>query len=282
MSDITHSPVPRPGSSLSLALMAAGSQQRALRHWLVWWHDISAVPYGVSDPSIAERKLAWWSQAVASGFEQTPQHPLLVPLLGNDQARAQAPPLAMWLKQIEGQLQLTQQTRWLDETTLMRHMGATTGSACEGAAWMCGARDQAVLRIAHDLGIALRRSHILFRLGQDARQGWLHIPIDVLQAHEVRAHELLKHPAGPTSEAATRLLAAWQAQSTQALNEALSRAAQQTKVARRTLTPLTVLAKLHLALLDDLRAAHYPVFEHRLTLGPWRKIWIAHKARWAR
>lgn len=280
MTDSIDTPVPRPGSSLSLALLASGPHKQSLGHWLMWWHDISSVPYSVSDPTVAERKLAWWAQAVANGFEQTPQHPLLIPLLGSDAARAHAPPLKLWLSQIDGQRQLTQQTRWLDEAALQGHIQATTAAACEGAAWLAGARDDATLANARAFGVALRRAHILIRLGQDARQGWLHVPIDTLQAHEVRAHELLKPAAGPVTEPVRRLLDAWRIQAQESLHQALDQARALPGTSQVALRPLRVLARLNVALLDDLHEANYPVFSHRTSIGPWRKIWIAQWARW--
>jgi phytoene/squalene synthetase len=49
---------------------------------------------------------------------------------------------------------------------------------------------------------------------------------------------------------------------------------------RRCLQPLRIIARLYLALLTDVHQAGYPVFAHRLGLGPWRKVWIAQMARW--
>ena len=279
MSDPSSLPAPRAGGSISLALLATGSHRAELTHWWAWWHDISSVAYSVSDPGVAERKLAWWAQAVSQGFREPPQHPLLTPLLGTVQARASAPPLKYWLNQLEGQQQLTQQTRWLDDATLMRHIQKTTASACEGAAWLMGVRDPASLAVAADFGMGLRRAHILFRLGQDARQGWLHIPIDVLQAHEVRAHQLLKSAPGEPSSAIIALLDTWQALASGALRDALQRMQGLPAAERRLFRGLMVLAKLNLALLDDLHQARYPVFGQRMILGPWRKRWIAQLAR---
>ncbi len=272
--------LPRPGSSLSLALMAAGANRTRLAHWWAWWHDISAIAYSVTDPGVADKKLAWWAQAVSRGFQAPPQHPLLVPLLGTPEDRADAPPLRLWLTQLEGQQQLTQQTRWLDDATLLRHIRATTSAACEGAAWLSGARNDDTLAIAADLGVGLRRAHILFRLGQDARQGWLHIPIDVLQAHDVRAHELLKPPADAPTGNTLALLDAWQGMARQELTQALECVNRLTNSEQVALRPLIVLTRLNLALLDDLRQARYPIFKQRTLLGPWRKLWIAQMARW--
>jgi 15-cis-phytoene synthase len=280
--------VPRPGSSLWLAVQSAPkAQQPVLRAWIQWWHEISHIIYSVSDPTVANRKLNWWAQAVIEGFKQPPQHPLLQALAGAD-GLLQAPALPLWLSQIEGQQTLTGQTRWLDMHTLVRHVLPTTGAACEGAAWLMGARSSEALAVARQIGLGLRFAHILERLGQDARMGWLHIPIDVLQEHGVRAHELLKPemPAQPEKPAPSHpaiqaLLSAWHQRSKSVIHEALEQARQLPQVERQALRPLAVLCQLHLHLLDDLAYAAYPVLHQRILLGPWRKQWLAQKTRWS-
>ncbi|RZL11419.1 MAG: hypothetical protein EOP40_02700 [Rubrivivax sp.] len=284
MSTHSDTAMPRPGSSLQLALLSAsaGAERARLGAWVRWWHEVSQIPSSVSDPSVADRKLAWWAQAVADAFKQPAQHPLLRALQrGAPTLDAQAvPPLALWLEQIEGLRVLTQQTRWMDEATLLRHIRATTGAACEGAAWVCGARQPDTLALARRLGTGLRRAHILARLGQDAQDGWLHIPIDVLQKHDVRAHELLRPASADTPPAIRELLADWRQRSMRDIESALAEARALPPSERRALRPLAVLARLQTALLDDLDHAGYPVLKQRTFLGPWRKLWTAQRARW--
>lgn len=282
MSTLSDTATPRAGSSLQLAVLSAGAERSRLAAWVHWWHEVSQIPYSVSDPSVAERKLMWWAQAVSDAFKQAAQHPLLRELQGGagtlDTGRL--PPLALWLEQIEGLRVLTQQTRWMDEATLLRHIRATTGAACEGAAWVCGAREATTLTLARRLGTGLRRAHILTRLGQDARDGWLHIPIDVLQQHDVRAHELLRPSSAETPPAIRALLADWRQRAVHDIDSALAEARALPSNERRALRPLAVLARLQLALLDDLDKAGYPVLRQRTFLGPWRKLWTAQRARW--
>lgn len=279
---IAEVPVPRPGSSLHLALLSAGPARPRLQAWVRWWHEVSRIPYEVSDPAIADRKLAWWAQAVQDAFRQPPQHPLLRELLLTDDHldTSKVPPLDLWLQQIEGLQVLTQQTRWMDETTLLRHIKATTGSACEGAVLMTGATQLATHALARRAGTALRRVHILARLGQDARQGWLHIPIDVLQRHGVRAHELLNPVSAVPDELIRGLLDAWAQQAREEITAIRMEARALPHAERRAWRPLAVLLRLALLLLDDLARAGYPVLQQRLVVGTWRKLWTAQRERW--
>lgn len=252
-------------------------------HWAHWWHEVSQIPYEVSDPAVAERKLLWWSQAVAGAFKSPAEHPILRALQADSQTLDDSvvPPLPLWLEQIESVRLLTQQTRWMSEATLLHHAAGSTGAACEGACWITGGRQPLTLALARRLGTGLRRAHILARLGQDAQAGWLHVPIDVLQQHDVRAHELLRPPSAEPSPAIVALLADWRQRAVENIETSLQEARGLPTAERRALRPLVVLARLYEALMADLHHAAYPVLKQRMVLGPVRKVWIAQTARWA-
>jgi 15-cis-phytoene synthase len=281
MSARAESPFPRPGSSLALAIATAGPQRAALQAWANWWVEVSRIPYAVSDASVGERKLAWWAQAVSNGFQEAPQHPLLKALMGqaSPSELAQVPPIGLWASQIQGLETLLQQTRWLDTAGLEHHMRQTTGAACAGAAWVLGARSEGAQQAAQALGVALRRAHILARLGQDAHAGWLHLPVDFLQQHDVRAHEWLRPGPDAPTPAMLQLMSAWQTDAVSKLQEALGRLQALSSTERASLRPLRVLARLNLILMQDLADQNYPVVRQRISVGPWRKTWAAWLTR---
>lgn len=279
MPPATDHPAPRAGSHLHYAVLSTGSRQAVSRAWVQWWHDVSRIPVDVSDPTVADRKLVWWQQAVSDAFDAPPQHPLLRALAG-PQGRLDGPPRAVWLEQLEGLRLLTQQTRWLDTALLAHHAEQTTGAAAEGWARLLGASEPRTHQVARDMGVALRWGHILLRLAQDTRKGWLHIPIDHLQAHDVRAHELLRPASDTTPPAIAALLDAWKQETDRRWRAAESAATGLDRVERRALRPLVVLGRLQSALLDDLAGQNYPVLHQRITLGPWRKLWISQLTTW--
>jgi phytoene synthase len=281
MSARAEPPFPRPGSSLALAIAAAGPKRAALQAWAAWWHEVSRIPYSVSDASVGERKLAWWAQAVSNGFSQAPQHPLLQALMGASTSAelADVPPMPLWASQIQGLETLLQQTRWLDTAALDQHMNQTTAAACAGAAWVLGGRSDAAQDAAIALGLGLRRAHILARLGQDAHAGWLHIPVDMLQQHDVRAHEFLRPGPDAPTPAMLALMAAWQADVVNRLSAAMAQLATLPSPERQALRPLRILTRLTLLLMQDLAEQNYPVVRQRISVGPWRKIWATWLTR---
>jgi phytoene synthase len=273
----------KPGSSLYYAAQSAPVSARpALLAWGQWWHEVSAIPLTVHDPGVAQTKLAWWQQEVRNSFDGKPQHPLTRQLFDATSASGQRPPQALWQEQLEGLQVLVQQTRWLDELTQRRHALATTGAACEGAAWLLGAQSPAALAAARDLGWGLRQAHHLARLGQDARTGWLHVPVSTLQQHDVKAHELLRPLPGQAPPHWPALLAYLHAQAKSSLLRSSQAMATLPPGERKALRPLRVLAALHLALIDDIAAQGPRVLQERIILTPLRKWWISTRVRWGR
>lgn len=185
-----------------------------------------------------------------------------------------------WLKQVEGLIQLVHQNRWMDEAHFVLHAQQTTGLACEGAAGLLGASSEPAREAARLLGTGLRLSHRLARLGQDARAGWVMVGIDLLQTHDVKAHQLVKPVPGQTPPGWTPLLADLAERARQPLQEALGRIRQLPREQARALRPLVLLAHLALAQIEVVTAAGDAVLHQRLLPTPWHKAWIAQRVAW--
>lgn len=278
-----HAPFPRPGSSLYYALATVPLRHRAaLRLWLGWWHDTAQIPFKIHDQGVAETKLRWWQQELRDAAKGQPHHPTLTALLAHGlvQSPARLPDWPLWNRQIEGLLGLVHQTRWLDEASLARHIDQTTGAACESAACLLGASSEAALKAAHQLGCGLRVAHRLARLGQDARAGWIQVPIDVLQAHDVRAHQLSKPDAAQLPAGWAGLLAQLHRQAREQILQGLQACQALPASEAKALKPLRVLAHIHLQLIDEIAAQGDKVLHERIVQTPLRKWWTAHKVRW--
>ena len=266
------------GSSLYYAVQTAPTAQRAtLADWVAWWHEVSSIPLTVQDPGVAEKKLLWWQQEVHAAEQGRASHPLLQRLHpGSDLA----PPVALWHSQLQGLLPLIGNGRWLDEPARQEHALATTGAAAEGAAWILGVRSRLGLQAARHLGAALRQGHQLARLGQDARLGLLHIPISTLQAHDVKAHELLRpQPSGSGPAQWPHLLNHLGRTIEAELNQYHDQARALAPSERIALIPLSVLADLQLALTQTISRQGDRVLHERIILTPLRKWWISTRSR---
>lgn len=274
---------PHPGSSLYYALSAASGVQRpALRLWLQWWHETAQIPFKIHDPGVAETKLRWWRQELDDAAKGQAHHPLLKALLaqGAMPAPGQLPSWSVWISQIEGLLTLVHQTRWLDDASLQRHALQTTGAAFEGAASLLGADRDAARQAARQLGWGVRQAHDLARLGQDARAGWVQVGIDVLQTHDVKAHQLSKPMADQVPQGWPALLKHLHKQASETIRTGLAACEALPSDERRMLLPLRVLAHLQLHLIDEIAAQGDRVLHERIVLTPLRKWWVAQRVRW--
>jgi len=274
---------PRIGSSLYYALACAPATQREpLRVWLNWWHETAQIPLRVSDPGVAETKLRWWQQALQDAAQGQVHHPLLKAMLkpGAVSPPAEIPPWSCWQSQLDGLITLINQNRWLDDISLHRHALATTGAACEGAARLLGAGDPAALAVARQFGCGLRQAHQLNRLGQDARSGWVNVAIDVLQAHDVRAHQLSKPDPAQLPAGWAALLRHLHGQAEGSLTQALTACRALPRTQAKALRPLVVLAHIQLRQISAVAEQGDRVLHERIVLTPLRKWWISQQVRW--
>lgn len=273
---------PRPGSSLAHALRLTDAAHRpALACWLHWWHETARIPLDVHDPGVAESKLRWWIAELQATEQGQPGHPLMRERRALQlPSGASWPALTLWLTQIESLIQLVHQNRWMDEDHFVHHAQQTTGLACEGAACLLGADSESAREAARNLGTGLRLSHRIARLGQDARAGWVMVGIDLLQTHDVKAHQLLKPTPGQTPPGWTPLLADLVQRARHPLADALSQIRQLPRQEARALRPLTLLAHLALAQVEVVATAGDAVLHQRLLPTPWRKAWIAQRVAW--
>ena len=273
---------PRPGSSLAHALrLTAATHRPALACWLNWWHETARIPLDVHDAGVAETKLRWWVNELQATEQGHPNHPLM-----RERAALPLPPGAswpeapVWRAQVVGLIQLVHQNRWMDEAHFAHHAQQTTGLACEGAARLLGADSEPALQAARLLGFGLRMGHRLARLGQDARAGWVMVGIDLLQTHDVKAHQLVKPVQGQTPPGWTPLLADLAQRARQPLQDALAQIRRLPTAQARALRPLVLLGHLALMQVDVVAAAGDAVLHQRLLPTPWRKAWIAQRVAW--
>ena len=274
---------PRLGSSLHYVLLITPQDKRLpLNLWMRWWHETAAIPLSISDPGVAETKLRWWQQALLEAGRGQVQHPLLKALLaqGVVPTPGQLPAWPIWMSQLDGLITLIHQTRWLDDASLQRHALVTTGAAFEGAACVLGAASEAARSAARQLGVGVRMAHQLARLGQDARSGWVNVAIDVLQQHQVRAHQLSKPDAANVPEGFPALIAHLTQQASRALNDGLQQCRRLPQAEARALKPLRALAHIHLQQLEAIAAQGDRVLHERIVLTPLRKWWLSQKVRW--
>lgn len=131
------------------------------------------------------------------------------------------------------------------------------------------ALDETTRAAANKLGVGIRMTELVRDLRQDAYDGNVYLPLDLLDKHELKTEHLRAREVDPKLRDALRAFH----DSARAELDLPSRSAQ-----TEALRPVFVLAALSRKLLDHIAARNYDVASQRIELGPLQKPWTAWRA----
>jgi phytoene synthase len=219
---------------------------------------------------VAHTRLAWWRAEVDRLVNGNPQHPATKVLLDlNVGDRAAFSKLHEVL--VAADMELARMT-FADQRELRVYCSRSGGAIQELiASQLAGsvALDEPTRAAANRLGVGIRQAEIVRDLRQDASDGNIYLPLDLLDKHELKPEQLRAREIDPKLREA---LATFRSAVTTEL--ALPPRSPQTAPLR----PVFVLATLHRKLLDLIAARNYDVAKARIELGPVQKPWTAWRA----
>ena len=258
------------GSSFYYAFLFLPKPRRAaITAFYAFCREVDDVVDEVSDPAIAQTKLAWWQGEVTSAFAGNPSHPVtraLMPL-----AAAHGIEQRHLLAVIEGCQMDLAQTRYLDYAGLQRYCHLVAGIVGEVAAQIFGQTDPQTTRYAHTLGLAFQLTNIIRDVGEDALRGRIYLPVSELQQFDVKAHEVLNRIHSERFVALMR----FQAERAHGLYEQAF--SMLPPADRRAQKPGLMMASIYRTLLREIEAEDFHVLNQRISLTPLRKFWLAWK-----
>ena len=258
------------GSSFYYAfLFLPPPRRQAITAFYAFCREVDDVVDEVSEAEVAQAKLAWWRQEVIQAFDGRAQHPVMQALMPGAQAYGlRADQL---LAVIEGcQMDLTQ-TRYLDRMGLERYAHLVAGVVGEVSARIFGQTDESTTAYAHRMGLAFQWTNILRDVGEDALRGRIYLPIEDLQRHGVKAHEILNRIE---SDRFVELMTELSLYTQNLYDQAL---ALLPEVDRRAQKPGLMMCSIYRTLLNEMTLAGFPVLRERVALTPLRKFWLAWK-----
>ena len=258
------------GSSFYYAFLFLPKERRAaITAFYAFCREVDDVVDEVSDPGVAQAKLAWWQDEVAKAFAGQPSHPVMqaliphVPAHGLRQDQLQAV--------IEGCQMDLEQARYADFRSLQRYCHLVAGVVGEVAAQIFGQQDAHTTQYAHKLGLAFQLTNIIRDVGEDAMRGRIYLPVSELQQFEVTANEISNRTYSDRFTALMR----FQAERAHLFyDQAL---ALLPEVDRRTQKPGLMMASIYRTLLREIEADGFQVLHQRTSLTPLRKFWLAWK-----
>lgn len=269
------------GSSFYYAFLFLPPERRAaITAFYAFCREVDDVVDEVSDPEVAQTKLAWWRREVGQAFAGEPTHPVmraLMPLAKTYEIEARH-----LLAVIDGCQMDLEQNRYLDFANLQRYCHLVAGVVGEVAARIFGQTQIGTTEYAHRLGLAFQLTNIVRDVGEDAARGRIYLPVNELQSFNVKAHELLQRGAAPGTDLADfhrRFAALMQFQCTRALQTYDDALALLPEADRRTQKPGLMMASIYRTLLKEIAADPLLVLTQRVSLTPLRKFWLAWKVQ---
>lgn len=218
---------------------------------------------------VAHSRLHWWRGETDRLVGGNPQHPATRLLLQSGFSdRAVFEKLHEML--VAADMELARLT-FLNAREMRVYCARSGGALYELIASQLIAPEHlaAVRDTANRLGVGIRQSEIVRDLRQDAYDGNIFLPMDLLDQHELQTEHLRAPQVSPTLRS---VLAGLRDSAKEEL------AAAPEKMHLPALRPLMVLAALHARLLDRIAARDYDVATERVELTPWQKTWSSWRA----
>lgn len=219
---------------------------------------------------VAHTRLTWWRAETDRLINANPQHPatrLLLERTSGDRA------VFNKLHEVlaAADMDLARMT-FSNQQELRAYCARSGGAIQELIATLLvrpDALDETTRAAANRLGIGIRMTEIVRDLRQDAYDGNVYLPLDLLDRHALQTEHLRAREVDPKLKDALRSIR----ESTLAELDLPPRGPQ-----TEHLRPIYVLAALHRKLLDHIAARNYDVATERIELGPLQKPWTAWRA----
>lgn len=262
------------GSSFYYSFLFLPPQRRqAITALYAFCREVDDVVDETSDPSIASNTLDWWRREVQNMLAGSPNHPV---------TRALQPHLSAFnirgehlMAVIDGMEMDLTQTRYLDFPALQKYCWHVASVVGIMSASIFGCSDERTLVYAEKLGMAFQLTNIIRDVGEDARRGRIYLPINELQQFQVTAAELLNATHSDRFEA----LMQFQMNRAQSYyDEAFAALPANDRRAQR---PGLIMAAIYRTLLEEISRDGFHVLQHKVSLTPLRKLWLAWKT-WVR
>ena len=264
----------RSGSSFYYSFLFLPIERRlAITALYAFCREVDDVVDDIDDPVVARATLDWWRAEVDRLFDGKPEHPV-TQALARPVSRFRLP-RERFLDILDGMAMDLDYNRYPDFPTLEVYCYRVAGAVGLLAASIFGYEDDATLEYARTLGIALQLTNIARDIGEDVRRNRIYLPLDELQSFGVTTDDLILFRETPAVGA---LISHQIARARAYYDRAF---ASLPAVDRRSQRAGIIMARIYRALLDELASEGPRLLNHRISLTPVRKLWIAWRT-WLR
>ena len=165
------------------------NRRDALVSLYAFCREIDDIVDNTIDLEVATAKINWWKNEINRLFHETPQHPVtksLLKFIGTYELNE-----AYFIEMLDGMEMDLKFNRYESFKQLQLYCYRVAGVVGILSVKILGFKNQATLKYAHDLGIALQLTNIVRDVGEDARKNRIYIPLDELHRFNVLEDDIL-------------------------------------------------------------------------------------------
>ncbi|NOL51720.1 squalene/phytoene synthase family protein [Pelistega suis] len=261
------------GSSAYYSYLFVSEDKRlVIENLYAFLHEVTDILYITSDSSVARIKLAWWKEEIDKLFHGKAEHPISQALM--EAVKTYGLSQQYFLYIIESVEMDLSHNRYLDWTSLKNFCTMQSGAFACLITQVLSDTTETNIRFAQQMGIAVQFANLLRKLGEDAAQGRIYIPMDFLREHQLKAADILN---GKYSDEFKAFMQAQGHRAHELFTEAFALYANLNKASKKELRPCIIRAKLSLKLLKAIEKDQWRVLDKGISLSPLSKLFTAAK-----
>lgn len=251
--------------------------------------EISEVLIECKESSVARIKLSWWRSELEHSLAGSANHPItkalsleggLIEQPGSD-TKSSAELYQLFSELIKATELDLSQGRYLDWPNLENYLVLNGGSLNKLLMWQLLGTDYLAEKhtsLAENLAKAIALTIIIRDVGLHSMQGRIYIPMSDLRQFNVTANQIQQRQYADNFKD----LIEFEAKRAMTFFDAAQAELDNFKAEElRNLRPLLSLGTMHKELLKKILKSPQDVLQHRLSLSPLRKAWIAQKHKFS-
>jgi phytoene synthase len=258
----------KSGSSFYYSFRFLPSLQRqAIIALYAFCREVDDTVDEIVDTDIARAKLEWWQQEVQRTFKGEATHPVgkaLQTALKSFDLHEE-----YFMEIIDGMAMDLDQFSYPEFKHLALYCHRAASVVGLLSVEIFGYKNRKTLKYAENLGMALQLTNIIRDVREDAERGRIYLPQDELQQFKIKPDDILALKSSP------ELIALLEFQTSRAkeyYHLAMEALPTEDRYSQRT---GLIMAAIYEATLDEIVKDNFQIMEHRVSLTPIRKLWIA-------
>jgi len=242
-------------------------QRQAIIALYAFCREVDDVVDETHEPDVARSTLEWWRQEINNTFKGEASHPVgkaLQTAIQNFDLHEE-----YFMEIIDGMAMDLDQFSYPEFKHLALYCHRAASVVGLLSVEIFGYQDRKTLNYAENLGMALQLTNIIRDVREDAERGRIYLPQDELQQFNVKADDLLDLKSSPEL---IELLKFQTARARQYYQQAMQALPDSDRYTQRT---GLIMSAIYQATLDEIEQDNFQVLQHRVSLTPVRKLWIA-------